>query len=136
MIEFTNMQRSRYLLALAAVAALLLLLVHRSGRPNLIIQPREVLIKHYYRYLEPDWRKAPPPSAVNMRNADKLAMPTWFGSSSLVGSSPYDFVPTPLHGTERKTRILFLLDFPDYLTRMNSHSYEMCVMAPVQSIIG
>lgn len=118
------MLRLRYLLALTSAAALVL---HFGGYPNWTALSQEDLVKHFYRSLEPDWRKFPPPSAANVRHDDKLAMPSWFGNSTLVGPSPYDFVPPPLLDGERRTRILFLLDFPDYLTRMNSHSYEMCV---------
>ena len=69
------------------------------------------------------------PTAILRGGADSmqqtLQATSWFGNSSEVGLSPYDFKPRPLRPGERRTRILFLLDFNDYLERMNSHSYEM-----------
>lgn len=113
----------RFLLILILIALVLLL----KNLSPWTAKPQEYLISRYYRSIEPDWRKIPPASAATISPADELPMSSWYGNSSLVGPSPYDFFPRPLRTGERKTRILFLLDYPDYLTRMNSHSYEMYV---------
>lgn len=66
------------------------------------------------------WRQHPP-RAMGMRNTQGQIWPTiaeWYGNASEVGYSPYDFVPRPLYNGERKTRILFLLDFKDYLSTL------------------
>lgn len=96
---------------------------------------REHAIRAYYRKREPDWRNRPPGlvqrssrSAGQPHNLS-LALEQWYGSSREAGPSPYEFVPRPLRADERKTRVLFLLEFRDYLERMNSHSYEMFVAA-------
>lgn len=86
---------------------------------------QEHLIRQYYRATEPDWRRVLPPTASSISPDDEIRMPPWYGNTSEVGGSPYDFIPRALQPRERKIRILFLLDFPDYLERMNSHSYEM-----------
>lgn len=109
-------------LFLLTVGSLLFCLVRLS---KLALEDQERLIRRHYAALEPDWRKYPPPSASTLTRKQQLEMPLWYGNSSSVGPSPYDFVPRPLEPGERKIHILFLLDFPDYLERMNSHSYEV-----------
>lgn len=54
-----------------------------------------------------------------------IGIVNWYGHPERVGPSPYDFVPTDLQPGKPKTKLLFLLDFKDYLERMNSHSYEL-----------
>lgn len=51
------------------------------------------------------------------------AWPAWWGSSDVVGPSPFDHIPTPLKG--KKRGVLFLTDYTDYLERMNTHTYEI-----------
>ncbi|CAD6581519.1 MAG: hypothetical protein CYPHOPRED_001599 [Cyphobasidiales sp. Tagirdzhanova-0007] len=58
----------------------------------------------------------------------------WYGNLDEVDPSPYDFRPRPLRTGEARTKLLFLLDFKDYLERMNSHSYELWAVFFVQSL--
>lgn len=114
---------SRYRILLAVTLAAGFLLAKRLLRWAPI--HREHLIKQYYRSLEPDWRRNPPKNAATLDPSLEMSMPSWYGNLSEVRSSPYDFVPRPLRSQEKPIRVLFLLDFPDYLIRTNSHSYEM-----------
>jgi hypothetical protein len=92
---------------------------------QLELRSQERLIRIYFSSKEPDWRRVPPQPANTFPQKDLLEMPAWYGNSSAVGISPYDFTPRDLRNGERKTRVLFLLDYTDYLQRMNSHFYEM-----------
>ena len=121
--------------SLSSIAVLALVLLAYAYRPSFLrysqhgrhaTRRREAAIRSHYSSVEPDWRSFPP---LGMQNRTSLAgqhmrMEHWYRSSA-AGASPYDFVPRPLQPGESKTRVLFLLDFRDYLERMNSHSYEM-----------
>lgn len=123
--------RSWLLVAFLSLSAILSLGWRNPVLFQLILRLRErttrclsVLSTH-----RPPW-EWPPTSLLHQASkptADKLLMESWYGNSDVVGPSPYDFVPRPLQQDEQRVRLLFLLDFKDYLERMNSHSYEMYV---------
>jgi hypothetical protein len=75
-------------------------------------------------------REEPRPSrdVLHLSKYIGLDLETWYGNPDNVGPSPYDFVPEKLQSGQRKIKLLFLLDFKDYLERMNSHSYELYVV--------
>lgn len=49
----------------------------------------------------------------------------WWGSSDIVGKSPFDHIPDDWSDRKRKSKVLFLTDFHDYLERMNTNTYEI-----------
>lgn len=126
---------NRHRASLSSIAVLALVLLAYAYRPSFLrysphgrhaTRRREAAIQSHYRSIEPDWRNFPPLGLQNRTSliGHHMQMEHWYRSSA-AGASPYDFVPRPLQPGEGKTRVLFLLDFRDYLERMNSHSYEM-----------
>lgn len=105
-------------------------LARKAG--SLSTASRERAIRAYYSARQPDWRNRPPllvQKTHRHSHSRKVAIvpEKWYGSSRQVGPSPYDYTPRALQQDERKTRLLFLVEFRDYLERMNSHTYELQV---------
>lgn len=113
----------------AALVAVLLyvLALYIPLTADFLVAHRLSLPHFYSRTIsQPYWRRYPPlEMQKKAHQSDHLVMERWYGNASQVGRSPYDFVPRQLRPGERKFRLLFLLDFKDYLERMNSHSYEL-----------